>query len=330
MIASGADVGHKRRRASTAALCAAVMLIAPVRALAQTQPSPASDADASVSARPEVAAPDAGSPPAAPDAEPPPVAAPPPAPAETAPLPAPPNDEVRHGIGVRLGLRAMTVREDLLVPLTFSGGGFDLGAGYRGLVGPGLLDTRLQVGAAVVANRFGHLGLTIHHSLAAAYRVPVHRAGSWRYGAGAAIGESSDSLALKSWDEAHGYWVGLVWLGPSGSVEGPLGKGWQLAATAELALLGTVGRPPEVRRNKQDAMDKFSYYAFDTNAHPSFFLPWDVQFLRFDVAARRTAASDRVGRGWSLGWQGRFTHARMPATILVFESVLYAGWTWGL
>jgi hypothetical protein len=259
-----------------------------------------------------------------------------PASAETAPdvdatAPAVPSPaDPRHGIGLRFGLRAATVREDLLVPLTFSGGGPDLGASYRGLVGPGLLDTRLEVGAAVVANRFGHLGITFHHSLAAAYRVPVHDTGRWRVGAGAAIGESTDTVALPYWDDSHGYWVGLGWIGPSGSVEGPLGAGWQLAAAAEFALLGTVGRPPENRWKKQDPIARFSYYTTHPLANPRFFLPWDVQHVRFDVAARRTSATDRIGRGWSFGWQGRFTRASMPADILVFETVLYAGWTWGL
>jgi hypothetical protein len=242
----------------------------------------------------------------------------------------PPRREVRHGLGLRLGPRATTVREDLLVPLTFSGGGPDIGAAYRGLLGPGLLDARFEIGAALVSNRFGQLGLTLHHALAAAYRLPLPGASAWRFALGGVIGESSDSLALASWDDAHGYWVGLGWLGPSASVQGPLSAGWQLAGTAELALVGTVGRPPQFRDNKQDPNNRVSYYTTHPFADSSFFTPWNVQLLRFDIAARRTGADDRIGRGWSFGCQGRFTRASEPATILVFEAVLYAAWTWGL
>jgi hypothetical protein len=222
------------------------------------------------------------------------------------------------------------VREDLLVPLTFSGGGPDIGASYRGLIGPGLLDTRFEGSLALVANRFGHLGLTLHHSLAAAYRVPLRSARRWRFAVGGVIGESTDSLALLSWDDAHGYWVGLGFLGPSASVQRQLSDGWQLHGTAELALVGTVGRPPRFRHNKQDANASVSYYLFHPFADSSLFAPWDVQLVRFDIAAHRTSGDDPVGRGWSFGCQGRFTRASEPATILVFEAALYAAWTWGL
>jgi hypothetical protein len=243
---------------------------------------------------------------------------------------APSNHEVRHGIGLRLGPRATTVREDLLVPLTFSGGGPDLGASYRGLLGPGLLDASSEIALALVANRFGHLGLTLHHALAVAYRLPLPGSSAWRFALGGAVGESSDSLALESWDDSHGYWVGLGWLGPSASLQGPLSAGWQLAGTAELALVGTVGRPPQFRDNKQDANGQISYYTSHPFANSSFFAPWNVQFFRFDIATRWTPSEDRVGRGWSFGCQGRFVRASEPATILVFETVLYAAWTWGL
>jgi hypothetical protein len=113
-------------------------------------------------------------------------------------------------------------------------------------------------------------------------------------------------------------------------VQRSLSARWQLVATAELALLGTVGRPPERRDNKQDATGDLSYRLFHPFADSRFFSPWNVQLVRFDVAVRRTGSQDRVGRGWSFGCQGRFTRASDPATILVFEAVLYAAWTWGL
>jgi hypothetical protein len=240
------------------------------------------------------------------------------------------SDEARHGIGLRLGIRGTSVREDLLVPLTFSGAGPDLGASYRGLLGPGRLDVGLEAGASLVANRFGHLGVTFDHALDVGYLLPVGEAGAWRFDAGPVVGENSDSLALESWDDAHGYWLGLGWLGPRGSVAGPIGKGWQLEATADLALLGLAGRPPAYRANKQDPTTRFSFYAWHTFADAQVVGPWDVQHFRFDVAARPSPNSGRVGRGWSFGIQGRFTRADFPKTIIVLESVLYAGWTWGV
>jgi hypothetical protein len=252
------------------------------------------------------------------------------APETRVPPKASPRPEVCHGIAFRLGARATTVREDLLVPLTFSGGGLDMGASYRGLLGPGLLETRTEFGVAVVSNRFGHTGLTLHHAVAAAYRLPLPGSGTWRFSLGGVVGENVDALALEMWDDAHGYWVGLGWLGPSLGLLGPLSASWQLAATTEFALIGTVGRPPEAWHNKQEPTGQISYRLIHPFANSAFFAPWNVQYVRFDVAARWTERDDRIGRGWSFGCQGRFTRASQPATLLVFEAVLYAAWTWGL
>jgi hypothetical protein len=354
-----------RRHLSVCGLCAACLWLAPMTVVAEEETQPDAEPVAPMPAAPEPEPAEPGTvtaepEPAATEAEP---AAPEPAPAAdeagtvpaapepaapvapattappvtdiAAPTPEPPTPLtvpalVRHGIGLRLGARGTTVREDLLVPLTFSGGGPDIGAAYRGLIGPGLLDTRFEATMALVSNRFGHPGVTLHHSLSAAYRLPLPSAGLWRFSLGGVVGESSDSLALESWDDAHGYWVGLGFVGPSASVQRQLSEGWQLYGTAELALIGTVGRPPELRHNKQDANARASFYLFHPFADSSFFTPWNVQLVRFDFAARRTSSDDRVGRGWSFGCQGRFTRASEPRTVLVFEAVLYAAWTWGL
>lgn len=248
-------------------------------------------------------------------------------PAAAAEAPAPREG---HAIGLRLGIRGTSARDDLLVPLTFSGAGPALGATYQGQVGGGTLDARLALGVSAVANRFGHEGLTLAHALAVGYLLPVHATEAWRFGAGAVLGESSDSLALESWDDTHGYWLGVLYLGAAGTAVGPLSAGWQLETRAELALLGTAGRPEEFRRTKQEPVADLSFYLFHTHASPRFFGPWDVQLLRFDVAARRRASGAGVGRGWSFGLEGRFAHATFPRTIIVLEGVIYAGWAWGL
>jgi hypothetical protein len=248
----------------------------------------------------------------------------------TTPASVRPEREVRHGIGVRFGARGTSVRDDLLVPLGFSGGGPDFGLVYHGLLGPGALAARLEVGASFVANRFGHLGFTIDHALAVGYFMPVATVRAWRLQIGTILGEDTDSLALESWDDAHRYWLGLAWLGAGGRVAGPLGARWRLEAETEFAFLGFAGRPPEVRRSKQEPTASFSYYVFHPLADPRFVGFWDVQHWRFNVAARRTTSPGRVGHGWSFGCQGRLTRADFPRTIIVLEASLYTSWTWGL
>lgn len=247
-----------------------------------------------------------------------------------APANPPPAAQIRHALGVRLGLRATSVRDDLLVPLAFSGPGLAVGASYQGLVGRGTLDARFEFDVSAVENRFGHEGGTLAHALAVGYLLPVHAAGAWRFSAGAVVGESTDSLYLESWDDTHGYWLGILYLGAAASGAGALSASWQLETRVELALLGTAGRPEEFRRTKQEPLADVSFHVVHPHEDGRVFGPWNVQLLRLDVAARRRSSGDGAARGWSFGLQGRFARAGFPQTIIVLEGVVYAARAWGL
>jgi hypothetical protein len=237
----------------------------------------------------------------------------------------------RHAVALGLGLRADTVREDLVVPLTFSGPGLRLMVGYRGLVGPGALAINADVGMALLWNRFGHPAATLDHDADAAWTVPVRRTSISHWALGPMLGLDSHFNFLFSWDNAHAYWLAAQWLGPALGYGRRLTEAWRLESRAGLALVGFVGRPPSYRYRKQETRPSVSYPITQPYGSESFVSLADLQVVRVDVALRRVpyTGSD-VARGWSFGLDARFARAGRPATAINMGVCFYAARAWGL
>jgi hypothetical protein len=241
--------------------------------------------------------------------------------------------EPRHTLVAGAGLRGDAVREDLLVPLTFSGPGLRLMFAYRGLVGPGLLAVSGDVGMSALWNRYGHIAAAVDHNLDAAWTLLVFRAVGWHLALGPQIALDSRLNYLLSWDDAHAYWLGSQWLGPAFRGEGHLSESWRWEARASFALVGFEGRPPTYRYHKQETRPEVTYFFTQPNSSESFVTLADLQVVRLDVAVRRTAYSGAgagVGRGWSFGLDVRLARTSIPATNINLGACLYAARAWGL
>jgi hypothetical protein len=239
--------------------------------------------------------------------------------------------ETRHALVAGVGLRGDAVREDLLVPLTFSGPGLRLMLAYRGLVGPGLLAISGDVGMSVLWNRYGHIAAAVDHNVDAAWTLRVFRAMSWHLALGPQIALDSRLNYLLSWDDAHAYWLGSQWLGPAFRAEGRLAEHWRWEARAAFALVGFEGRPPPYRYHKIDVHPSVTYFFTQPNSSESFVTVADLQVVRLDVAVRRAAyTGSGVGRGWSFGLDARLARTGIPATNLNLGACLYAARAWGL
>jgi hypothetical protein len=239
--------------------------------------------------------------------------------------------EARHTLVAGVGLRGDAIREDLLVPLTFSGPGLRLMLAYRGLLGPGLLAISGDVGMAVLWNRYGHMGATLDHNVDAAWTLRVFRAMGWHLALGPQIALDSRFNYIFSWDDAHAYWLGSQWLGPAFRAEGRLTEGWRFEARASFALLGFEGRPPAYRYHKQETRPGVTYFFTQPNSSESFVTVADLQVVRLDVAVRRaTYTGFGVGRGWSFGLDVRLARTGIPATNINLGVCLYAARAWGL
>ena len=244
----------------------------------------------------------------------------------------------RHALGVGAGLRGDAVREDLVVPLTFSGPGVRLLALYRGWIGPGLLTVRADVGLAFLFNRYGHIAATLDYSAEAAWTARVLRGMGWHLSLGPVVALDSRVNYLYSWDDAHGYWLGSQWLGPMLRHARRLSDRWQLESSASLALLGFEGRPPAYRYNKQDALTHVDYFFSQPQQSERFVTLADLQVLRIDVAFRHAAydgsatgseVGSEIAGGWAFGIDIRFAQTDVVSTNINLGACLYAARSWG-
>lgn len=240
-------------------------------------------------------------------------------------------EAARHRLGMSVGLGANTVRDDLLVPLAFSGPGLHLAGRYAGDVGPGLLLGRLEVGLAGLWNRFGHMGGGVDYGLGASWLLGVAQGAGWRFSLGPALGHDVSAEYLGSWDDAHGYWMGAQWLGVSGRWVSGLGHGWRMEATPIVSLLGARSRPPSNRFVKIEPLDSVSWWLRAPTADPSFVTVAQMQLLRLDLALRPSPldAPDVVA-GWSFGVDSRAWRTAEPKTRIGLASIFYAAYDWEL
>jgi hypothetical protein len=239
--------------------------------------------------------------------------------------------ETKHVVVAGVGLRGDAVREDLLVPLTFSGPGLRVMLAYRGLVGRGVLAVSGDVGLSVLWNRYGHMGASLDHNLDAAWTWRVFRALGWHLELGPEIALDSRLNYIVSWDDAHAYWLGSQWLGPAFRALGRLRERWRWEARATFALLGFEGRPPAYRYRKIDVDPGITYFFTKPNSDERFVTLADLQVVRLDLAVRRAVyAGAGVGRGWSFGLEVRLARTGIPATNINLGACLYAARAWGL
>lgn len=228
-----------------------------------------------------------------------------------------------HALGVSLGVAGRGVRDDLLTPLAFGGGGLDLGVRYAGHVGPGLLEGALDAGLVMMVERHGNGGAAIDWNLVARYLFP---AGA--FAVGPSFGLDHDVYYLYSWDNAHGYWLGARWIGVSARVNVALGDA-ALDLAGDVALAGFFSRPPEYRLEKQDPLKDPMFFLEGPFTGDRFgWLP-DFQVLR--LQADLHLSDDAIGvtsGGWALGMEARLTHAAEPAPIWGFELEGRISWAW--
>jgi hypothetical protein len=237
----------------------------------------------------------------------------------------------RHALVLGGGLRADSVREDLVVPLTFSGPGVRLLAGYRGEIGPGLLAVDGAVGFAFLFNRYGHQAAAIDHDVDVAWTVPVRRTTVSHWALGPMLALAGRFNYLFSWDDAHAYWLAAQWLGPAARYGRRLSERWRVEARAALSVLGFEGRPPTYRYHKQETRPSATYPFTAPYGTESFVTVKDLQAVRLDVAFRRTVyTGSDVGRGWSFGLDTRFIRTGIPVTNINLTVCAYAARAWGI
>jgi hypothetical protein len=236
----------------------------------------------------------------------------------------------RHALGFAVDLGVASTRDDILVPRAFSGPRLALELRYVGLLGPGLLQAELHVAAGYLLDRDAEQAIALDHAIDVQYAFPLDEKAAFQQALGPALGVDTDVAWLVSWDNAHAYWIATRWLGAAWRAFVPAWAGFRWDLAAELPLIGLLSRPEGYRHNKQDALDRVSFYFFDVQAHPKPVWFGELQQLRLTVDLWHSASNSFVAHGWALGAETRIVHATEPRSAFAFRAGLRFSASWGL
>jgi hypothetical protein len=237
--------------------------------------------------------------------------------------------QMDHTLTLRWDFGLASFREDLLVPLAFSGIGTHLGGGYELRGRRHGFEADLSLGAAYALNRFDHRALGLNHELGLGYIHALARSDSCSWWLGVGLRDETHLHLIESWDDAHGYWIASWALGPILHHDRQLwARGW-LEARGEAGLFGLISRPPEYRFNKQDALTHVDFHFNRSFDAPEWFSPLDAQLLRLSALVR-FRSSTHHGQGLGLGVDFRFARAANPLPAATMYSGLRLAYGWGL
>jgi hypothetical protein len=230
-----------------------------------------------------------------------------------------------HVLDGMLGVGQSSARDDLLIPLAFTGPAVGLGARYALAAGPHRAEAELQLGIGVLQTRFHQQAEQLSHGLAVGYRREL--ASGFELGG---IVRWHDELSyLESWDDAHGYWLSQLVLGASARHVATLASRLVLETRAELALVGIAARPPGRRLNKQDALTHVSYHLdrLGDGTHAAWI--GNLQSTRLESIVRLRSGTRPAGAGVGIGVFASFARdsaAVEPYTLLTAGVTCRWGW----
>lgn len=224
--------------------------------------------------------------------------------------------------GVAFESGALGMRDDLVVPLVFSGVPLGLGGFARWEGWQAHQDARARLSLAMLTNRFAHEAIGVDEELSwwLDWLAPAPLPSTMTLGTG--LVSRSRFAVLESWDDAHGYWIGSLSLpasvGASGSV---LGRPWR--GRFSIAVLALQSRPPEHYAVKQQPL-----------ADPRFVL--DRQFFGLEPVAPWDHLDLELETWMKTGWRGLewgttlgMVRASQPRQAFVLNAIVKVGYRWG-
>ena len=232
-----------------------------------------------------------------------------------------------HVVEAGLPITSASARDDLLVPLASTGGGVGLLGRYRLGIDSERVEAELALGAAVLFDRFDNAAVQLPYSFALAYAHVVQRSGLTMTQLGVTLRWQTELSYFEAWDDAHGYWLSMLALGPNLRHAYGVARHVTLETRAELALIGLASRPPSYRRNKQDAVTHAEYYVDRIEGNEPFWL-WDVQAVQLEALLRARAPGATYGTGFGAGVLARLARASDPEPYAaLYLGLLFAyGW----
>lgn len=215
-----------------------------------------------------------------------------------------------HFLEYSAGVDAPQFRDDLLVPMRFSGLGVRLGIGWQ-------YDGRLLlwrakggIGASYLRERLGNQGvlIPIWFQLSGYRRAFSH----WRNATlhlGVTWQSRITSAMLTAWDDAHLYYLASHVVGPGTTVEWSLPKDKKLTWHVHWPLLGMICRPPEERFVKQEDINADHLFV-KSHAHRSWATFGNYRTIGTELGIQWKAKRSRMRLSFEFDYE--YTHFSKP------------------
>ncbi|UCD63968.1 MAG: hypothetical protein JSW34_00645 [Candidatus Zixiibacteriota bacterium] len=235
-----------------------------------------------------------------------------------------PNHRTHH-IGPVLSTGIGSHREDLVVPISFDGPVFSLGAGYTVRTVRSCLRLRLLASAALLENRFSH----------EAYAVALELRPSWtklvwsgpldrQFWCGIALPLQMRNLFMDTWDDAHLYWLTTHSLAAVGEYHTRLPYLGYSVVRLDLPIMGLVSRPPDSRYQQQEPLNHVSYHFSAPNSSFAFKSIWGYQSPLLQILIRRGSK----GALMNLGLEFTLDHCPAPQDTWILNTRLLFSYQW--
>jgi hypothetical protein len=228
-------------------------------------------------------------------------------------------------LGIRFANAIASYREDLLVPLGFSGPALSLGSTYRRQGNGELIRVSFLFSGGYLKNRYSHVAYVLRLELRPSWvrRMARHdRFGSlW---GGFSLPIQMNNLFIESWDEAHLYWLTTYSVAPVIEWQREISQRNKVAIRMDVPLISLVSRPPAYRYNKQDALTHWTYHFTKPNRALHLETPETYRGLFLRMGMAHEIGSSLL----NLGLEFRYYCCRRPKDIRAMNTSITISYQW--
>ncbi len=235
------------------------------------------------------------------------------------------NSTARLGIQGTAGVSSY--REDLLVPLSFDGPRFSLGAVYANRTSDQRINSRLKIGAGFLKNRYSHSAYALELGLRSSWLARVSSSPELgTFWLGASLPLEMNNVFFDSWDDAHLYWVTAYMLGVAAAWEYGLFGEYSAMVHVEIPLLGLVSRPGEYRYTKQEALNQWTFHFSEPNRNLRFASLGAYRAIFVQTLLTPGPDSNAL----VLGIEFEYGYCARPSPFQLMHTSIVASYQWGL
>ncbi len=232
------------------------------------------------------------------------------------------NSHPKNELGYYISLSRGAVRDDLLVPLAFSGPKITIGTKYSHSWNDLLLDNSFDISVLLLTNRFEHIAGGLKLNFTSELLNTVNHSKN-KIMIGPMLSVQINDV-LYSWDDSRIYWLTAYLFGISSKLEKPVTDRSVIDLSLQIPFLGFFSRPPEYRYNKQEALTKISYYFPNKDLQFSSLNNWKSISIStgWHKQLRKSCIETRI--------QYRYAKYSKPKDIYMDEFGLLFRQSWGL